>query len=558
MQPGHSAGSDDGPLIDSAEIVIGLVAPVGTDLSSVVVELTQVLTGVAYRTNQIRLSRQLRELATPAIAEVLQDVQDDGPADKRIEGYMNAGDKFRELFGFDAMARLAIGAIRSERKAFWDQAHSAEATNDRGEQADAAGQAGELRRMRELALRSAEPLDRIAYVLYQLKRPEEVRLLREVYGPAFILVAVHTPREERVSNLAERIARTRHGYHPMRFRAEAERLILRDEEDSEKPHGQKVSDTFHLADVFVSGSEPRERQDALKRFVELLFGDTLHTPTREEQGMFHAQAHALRSASLGRQVGAAIATEEGSVIALGANEVPKAGGGTYWPGDEHDRRDHVLGHDPSDRMRRDVLADILERLQRAGWLQAERVGRTVNELVDDALSGSGRIMIDAHFMNLIEFMRPVHAEMAALCDAAERGVAVRGTVLYVTTFPCHGCAKHIVAAGIGRVVYIEPYPKSLTIQLYRDSVMVDTAGDPEDFVHFSAFVGVAPRRFMDWFTMGKRKDSSGAVAVWDGAQGRARLGDWVPTLDLTWVRENSAYHRLARQVDDVTAVEGGE
>lgn len=536
------------PLIETAEIVIGLVAPVGTDLSCVTDELTQALATVAYQTKVIRLSRQLRELPNPEITSLLKEVDDNGPADKRIEAYMDAGDKFRELYGSDAMARLAVGIIRSERKAFWNQQQTSgvETSFLSGQTAEEGP--GPLLEIQQLAGRSAAPTDRIAYVLYQLKRPEEVRLLREVYGPAFILLAVHTPREERVKKLAERIARSRHGYQPLQHRGDAERLIRRDEEDSSKRYGQKVSDTFHWADIFVNGTDPKNRQDALKRFVELLFGYSLHTPTRAEQAMFHAKAQALQSASLGRQVGAALANQEGTVIALGANEVPKAGGGTYGPDDERDHRDHVLGHDPSDSMKRDVLADILERLGEAGWLADTRESQSINDLVDEALFGSCRFMKEAHFMNLIEFMRPIHAEMAALCDAAYRGVSVRGTTLYVTTFPCHGCAKHLVAAGIARVVYIEPYPKSLTIQLYDDSVMVDVTVESDEFVQFRAFVGVAPRRFMDWFTMGIRKDQRGVVTVWDGTQAKARLGDWVPTLDVTWVRENSAYLKFARQM----------
>ena len=50
------------------------------------------------------------------------------------------------------------------------------------------------------------------------------------------------------------------------------------------------------------------------RFIELYFGYPFFTPTREEFAMFHAQAAALRSAALPRQVGAAITTEEGDVI----------------------------------------------------------------------------------------------------------------------------------------------------------------------------------------------------------------------------------------------------
>ena len=32
--------------------------------------------------------------------------------------------------------------------------------------------------------------------------------------------------------------------------------------------------------------------------------------------------------------------------------------------------------------------------------------------------------------------------------------------MYMTTFPCHNCAKHIIASGIINVYYIEPYAES--------------------------------------------------------------------------------------------------
>lgn len=35
-----------------------------------------------------------------------------------------------------------------------------------------------------------------------------------------------------------------------------------------------------------------------------------------------------------------------------------------------------------------------------------------------------------------------------------------GTTLYATMYPCHNCARHIVAAGIRKVIYIERYGES--------------------------------------------------------------------------------------------------
>lgn len=110
--------------------------------------------------------------------------------------------------------------------------------------------------------------------------------------------------------------------------------------------------------------------------------------------------------------------------------------------------------------------------------------------------------------------------------------------LYGTTFPCHNCAKHIVAAGLERVVYVEPYAKSKAQKLHGDSVAV---GEPEDSadgrlpkkVRFDAFVGVGPRRFFDLFSMRlgsgrylRRKDANGSVLDWrleDGVLRRQML-----------------------------------
>ena len=64
-----------------------------------------------------------------------------------------------------------------------------------------------------------------------------------------------------------------------------------------------------------------------------------------------------------------------------------------------------------------------------------------------------------------EYGRIVHAELGALAAAARSGLSVVDGTLYCTTFPCHNCAKHIVASGIVRVVYVEPYPKS---RVFRD------------------------------------------------------------------------------------------
>ena len=69
--------------------------------------------------------------------------------------------------------------------------------------------------------------------------------------------------------------------------------------------------------------------------------------------------------------------------------------------------------------------------------------------------------------------------------------------MFTTTYPCHNCARHIVAAGISSVVYIEPYRKSLAIALHNDAI----SEDPEDKkrVVFRQYDGIAPQHYLTLF-----------------------------------------------------------
>lgn len=409
--------------VNDPEIFIGLVGAIGTDLDLVASELKKALGEVNYKTQVIRLSHLLRTISV----DPWRSLPDAGPEDVRYQKYMDAGTRLRETVGRgDALAMLALADIQDKRE--------------------------------DLSGDKVEPAPRTAYILRSLKHPDEVKSLRSIYGPRFVLVAAYSPHEKRVQALANRIAESRDDFHHRSYRANAEELIQRDESEVGTKLGQKLRTTYPLADVFLDTSNPEFFKSSLSRFVELLFGNLFHTPTQDECGMMHAQVAALRSASLGRQVGAALTTPTGGVIAVGANEVPKAGGGLYWAGDSPDSRDHVLGEDMSDNLRRRLLGDLLKALRVLGWISAEQDYRSIQDLVQLALvagpDGQPPLMRDLQLMDLLEFGRSVHAELTAITDAANRGVSVAGSFLYTTTFPCHICARHIVSSGIKKVIYI--------------------------------------------------------------------------------------------------------
>lgn len=52
-----------------------------------------------------------------------------------------------------------------------------------------------------------------------------------------------------------------------------------------------------------------------------------------------------------------------------------------------------------------------------------------------------------------EDCRAIHSEIDAICCAAAAGHPVVGSSIFVTRYPCEGCAKAIIAAGIKHVYY---------------------------------------------------------------------------------------------------------
>ena len=118
--------------------------------------------------------------------------------------------------------------------------------------------------------------------------------------------------------------------------------------------------------------------------------------------------------------------------------------------------------------------------------------------------------------------------MSAICDASRKGVPIQDGTMYVTVFPCHICAKHIVASGLKRVVYLEPYAKSYAAELHPDSIQVD-ADKPSGKVSFEAFIGVSPYRYRDLFEKGRRKYSSGVAQKWNQGNMRPMIEVYYPS-----------------------------
>ena len=216
--------------------------------------------------------------------------------------------------------------------------------------------------------------------------------------------------------------------------------------------------------------------------------------------MHAAYGAALRSAALRGGVGAALVDAHGDVVALGTAEVPAYGGGQYWEGPGN-ARDFVRGGDPATTARAATVERLLELLAERGVTMPAGTPAVARELLAefDRRQGSHGVGHGAAEAQTFESLgRVVHAEMAALLNAARNGIRTTSGTLYVTASPkVRHCLRHLVCAGVERVVY---FGRRLAAApaFHADSVGVD-AGTAHR-LQLVPFTGVGPGGYQRLFT----------------------------------------------------------
>lgn len=442
----------------TSELVIALCGPIGSPVHEVANAIRDSITQkYAYECKVIKLSS--------FISQHFDKVGGDKripntPRHKRVEALINGGDKLREEFGSSVLADLAISEIRMDRQG--------------------KGRANGVFIDR-----------RVCHIIDSIKNQAELDLLREVYREVLYVFGVFSPISSRESALlAEDYPRER-----------IHMLMERDAKGGES-FGQTVGDTFPQSDFFLRMGTGSHTSLAIKveRYLDLILAAKIVTPTREESAMYAAASASSGSACLSRQVGAAVTDRQGEVLAVGWNDVPKAFGGLYHTDRENDpqgekdlRCYNINGGKCFNDEEKSLLADALVESLGPGIVAA-----------DKAEDARRNILKDRKLQGLIEFSRAIHAEMHALINAMKTGGGrVDGGSIFVTTYPCHGCARHIIASGISNVYYIEPYRKSLATKLHGDAITENESD--KSLVRLLPFEGVAPSRYLSIFQM--RPDS---------------------------------------------------
>lgn len=453
------------------EIVIALCGPLGAPLH-MVAERLKIILGArfGYECQALRLSGFIEDFKGKAASP-------DERA-KRTRELIEKGNALRRDYRNAVLAELAVHDIHMRRL-------------------------GRQKAGGEKVFKSA----RFCHVIDSIKNQEELDLLRLVYRDMLYCIGVLSPVSFREENLRRQGVSSR----------DISDLMDRDSGE-EKGYGQTVRDTFPQSDFFlrVEDDVTDNIDKKVERFLGIILNSDVHTPTADETAMYMAAAAATNSACLSRQVGAAVTDEAGQVLAVGWNDVPKYGGNLYQSGGEVDRRCFRLdgGKCFNDEKKINLTHDILKALVDAGVLK-----RTDETTASHAIETT-------RVKSLIEFSRSIHAEMHAIITASQKsGTQVVGGRLFCTTYPCHSCARHIIAAGLKAVYYIEPYRKSLATDLHSDA-LTESETEPQK-VKILPFDGVAPNRYMDLFRM--RNDSRKK----DGKKQIVNLREATPKIDVT-------------------------
>jgi len=439
------------------ELVIGLCGPIGTEIHLVADCLKDVLSATyQYECVVLRMSDLIRRYAT-TLSISTQD-----SAFINRQKLIEAGNDLRKANGPSILAELAVNEIAVNR----ERNRSGEDFGSR----------------------------RICYIIDSFKNKEELQLFQLIYSEIFYFIGVYSNIESRVKNLQD----AKLGM------PEIYTLIDRDSGE-EINFGQKVTDTFIEADFFlrVDNNSRPAIEAKIRKYLHLIFSSEIITPMPDETAMYLAYAAAGNSACLSRQVGASITDKAGGVLAVGWNDVPKAGGGVYHSGDgvqatTSDKRCLSLGEGVcfNDQEKRTIAQALVKELIDKGLVDGDQA----KEALD--------VVLKSRIKELIEFSRAVHAEMLAIISAAQSaGQQMVGGKLFCTTYPCHNCARHIIAAGIKEVYYIEPYRKSLATKLHDDAITEDEA--KLGHVRILMFDGVSPKRYLDFYKMKKPRKKDG-------------------------------------------------
>ncbi len=108
-------------------------------------------------------------------------------------------------------------------------------------------------------------------------------------------------------------------------------------------------------------------------------------------------------------------------------------------------------------------------LVKGGLVVAQGYNNTVGGIRDCRDVGCIRDILKIPTAQRREVCRALCAEQLAVSEAARNGIDLDGSVAYVTTYPCHICAKLLVSSGVSEIVYDSEYSDELSKAFFEEA-----------------------------------------------------------------------------------------
>jgi len=224
------------------------------------------------------------------------------------------------------------------------------------------------------------------------------------------------------------------------------------------------------------------------RYLALIFDAGCTKPTDDEVMMNLAYTMAMKSNCICRQVGAVIEGRDGYIVGAGWNDV---GEGKISCGlreikdlklerytnylkvlKEKDIIDKLIHPYKHSKLKR-------EELERFCFCFKDEYSRITNQSQRTA----GKLM---------QYCEALHAEENAIIQSSKiGGMGLMGGKIYTTSFPCELCAKKIQQVGLSEVIYTEPYPGSISEDIYLENAFSK--------IKVRQFEGVMPHKYFKLF-----------------------------------------------------------
>jgi deoxycytidylate deaminase len=271
-----------------------------------------------------------------------------------------------------------------------------------------------------------------------------------------------------------------------------------------------VDKCVYLSDVLVNNDSDIKKQlfDKIDYYLALIKGETYMYPMPCESTMSQAYCESLKSSCLKRKVGAVIVSNDGIPIVSTYNDVP-------YPDEPCEKK---YGMCYRDKVKIDLIKNVCKCPSCGADIDQNitcpKCGEIIhiNDLAPTCSKCNLDLDLDSFFVckecglkiikkfvgKRMEVCRALHAEERAIIQLGKLGVSVNPSnlTLFTSTFPCPQCANKIVGFGIGKIVFVEPYPTKESIELLTSSI-----GDK----NIEKFEGVKARAYFRIYDRAREK-----------------------------------------------------